>query len=113
VTTRFGCTDSTAAIIRINGVTESFIPSAFTPNGDGVNDVFLPIHLGEKPEAYEMSIFNRWGERLFYSTNPYEPWDGTYQGEIAKSDTYVYLIRVRSKYSANKKEFKGKVVILK
>ncbi|HEX4887197.1 MAG TPA: PKD domain-containing protein [Luteibaculaceae bacterium] len=112
VTTRFGCTDSTAAIIRINGVTESFIPSAFTPNGDGVNDVFLPIHLGEKPEAYEMSIFNRWGERLFYSTNPYEPWDGTYQGEIAKSDTYMYLIRVRSRYSAKKKEYRGRVNLI-
>lgn len=70
---------------------ELWIPNSFTPNNDGVNDVFLPK--GVEIENFEMLIFNRWGEHLFTSDNLETGWDGTFQGEIAKCDVYYYLIR--------------------
>jgi gliding motility-associated-like protein len=63
-----------------------FIPNAFTPNGDGINDVFLPRTLNLV--SYNMSIVNRWGEILFTTTNPQQGWDG----KNAQADVYVVII---------------------
>ncbi len=113
VSTEFGCLDSIEHVVIIGGVFEVYIPNTFTPNKDGVNDVFLPILLGEAPQSYELSIFNRWGERIFYSTNYKEGWDGTYQGADAREDVYVYHLKIRSRYNAEKKDLKGAIRMLK
>ncbi len=66
-----------------------FFPNTFTPNKDGVNDIFKPE--GEDVPYFNMKIFNRWGE-LIYETNDFNKgWDGSYQGTIAKSDVYVWI----------------------
>jgi len=67
-----------------------FIPNAFTPNGDGINDTFGVK--GEGISNYTLRIFNRWGEEVFTSENPKQQWDGTYRGKPAQSDTYVYKL---------------------
>lgn len=67
------------------------IPNVFTPNGDGVNDNFLPV----SPAAVEIMAFqvwNRWGQLVYENENPDLGWDGTQDGEPAISDTYVYRI---------------------
>lgn len=68
-----------------------YIPNAFTPNGEYVNDVFFPVVFGEITN-YKLLIFNRWGEQIFSTTNSYEGWDGTYQGGECQIDVYVYKI---------------------
>ncbi len=69
-----------------------YIPSAFTPNGDGVNDKF-----GVKAQNitdFNLRIFNRWGELVFESNNISDLWDGKYQGEaIASTDVFVYTVK--------------------
>ena len=65
-----------------------FIPVAFTPNGDGINDLFGVK--GEGIQRFTMSIYNRWGEEVFSSTNPKQQWDGTYKGKPAEGGSYVY-----------------------
>ena len=69
-----------------------YIPSAFTPNGDGLNDTWFPI--GDGWEEIEVLIFNRWGELIFESHNPKGFWDGTYLGKpiIVQNDIYVYKV---------------------
>lgn len=67
-----------------------FVPKAFTPNGDFVNDVFLPQ--GNGILAYELSIYNRWGARIFYTTDINQGWDGTYQGELQPPGMYSYIV---------------------
>ena len=67
-----------------------FIPDAFTPNGDGINDTFGVK--GEGIKDFTIRIFNRWGEVVFESHNPKQQWDGTYKGHPAQSDTYVYQL---------------------
>jgi gliding motility-associated-like protein len=70
-------------------------PNIFTPNGDKVNDRFVPQPLNAaRTEIKGVKIFNRWGELLFEvnNNNPDEQWDGTYKGKRVPQDTYVYVI---------------------
>ena len=68
-----------------------FIPTAFSPNGDGVNDVYRATVAGMKQFTY-MRIYNRWGQLLFNTGTPNKGWDGTYNGNSQPSGTYVYVI---------------------
>lgn len=67
-----------------------YVPNAFTPNNDGINDLF-EISSGAI-KSYEMKVFNRWGERLWSTTTSTEFWDGTYKGEPVQMDVYMYVI---------------------
>jgi gliding motility-associated-like protein len=72
--------------------TEVIIPSAFSPDGNGVNDFFLPS--SEFLTDYNMKIYNRWGELLFESNDLEKGWDGNYLNEAAQEGVYIYIIRV-------------------
>jgi len=68
------------------------VANAFTPNGDGVNDCFGIKYWGYIGE-FEMSVFNRWGLRVFYSRHSGDCWDGTFDGKPQPAGTYVYMIK--------------------
>jgi gliding motility-associated-like protein len=70
-----------------------FVPNAFTPNGDFINDFFKPTTLFMDQLPYEMFVFDRWGQQLFYTTNSIDGWDGMFKGQPAVQDNYMYLIR--------------------
>lgn len=67
------------------------IPNVFTPNGDGVNDIWLIDNIEMFPEA-EVYVFNRWGQLLYTSKGYTEPWDGNYRGHFVPAGTYMYII---------------------
>jgi gliding motility-associated-like protein len=68
-----------------------FIPTAFTPNGDGENELFRGTAVGIK--EYELIIFNRWGEVMFQSTDPTEGWDGNHpNGKEAIEGVYAWSV---------------------
>ncbi|MEM7372410.1 MAG: PKD domain-containing protein [Bacteroidota bacterium] len=69
-----------------------FVPTAFTPNGDGVNDVLFLR--GQNISEMTFTIFNEWGEVIFQSQAPDHGWDGSYQGSAVAPDTYIYVGRV-------------------
>ncbi|MGB0165390.1 MAG: gliding motility-associated C-terminal domain-containing protein [Luteibaculum sp.] len=76
---------------------ECWVANAFTPNGDGVNDVFRPVTLFV--EEYDFRIFNRWGKEVFSSTDPEEAWDGDEaKGIPAPIDVYVWKLVINSVY---------------
>ncbi len=75
---------------------EIFIPNAFTPNGDGKNDFFRP-HYEYSPTHFKMSIYNRYGQLLFSSSDPSIGWDGSIQGVQQPMDTYVWVISYTDK----------------
>ncbi len=91
---------SASDTVHLLECSELWIPNTFTPNNDGINDVFLPK--GIEIENFEMLIYNRWGEHLFTSDNLETGWDGTFQGEIAKCDVYYYRIRYTGKGRSGK-----------
>lgn len=85
ITDRFTLVVLTDAVIKV--------PTAFTPNGDGLNDWFGP--LGKVPEEYSMVIYNRNGETVFKSTSTYSKWDGMYRGKIQPNGVFIYWIQYR------------------
>ncbi len=87
------------------------IPNSFTTGNasPGLNDVFRP--LGLFIDSYTMRIYNRWGERLFETTNG-EPWDGTFQGELVPQGVYVYVIFVEGE-DGSKKKYTGTVTVIR
>ena len=68
------------------------IPTAFTPNGDGLNDLLRPAVSG-KLASYNMRIFERNGQLIFNSDNPFAGWDGTIKNKAQNGGVYVYLCR--------------------
>jgi gliding motility-associated-like protein len=70
-----------------------FIGNAFTPDGDGINDVFKPVLQGVLSEGYLFEIFNRWGEVVFRTNDVNAGWDGGFSGKPANIDTYVWIVR--------------------
>jgi gliding motility-associated-like protein len=68
------------------------MPNAFTPNGDGLNDVFLPKYKNGVEITFQMLIFNKWGEQIFSTNNITKGWDGTYKGVICPEDLYTWTI---------------------
>jgi gliding motility-associated-like protein len=96
VSTPNGCTDTASQIICIDPDVSIYVPNAFTPNGDGTNDNFIPKSIGIDPTKYELWIFDRWGNMIFYTDDMAKAWDGTVQGgggQICQIDTYVWKIK--------------------
>ena len=84
---------STSNYAEVIPPTSIFIPSAFTPNDDGINDTFGVK--GEGIQNYKMLIYNRWGEVIFSSTNPGEHWNGKFNNEPVENGVYVYEVFVK------------------
>lgn len=92
-----------------------FVPNSFTPNNDGRNDVFKPIGTAWMPGTYEITVFNRWGEVVFYSTDPEQPWDGSHQnGDFyVKDDIYIYKMKVQSAHGIAPEEYSGHIMVFR
>jgi trimeric autotransporter adhesin len=112
VSTAYGCTDSIVRLVRINDDYELYVPSAFSPNADGVNEVFLPMMSGVQLDSYKFYVFDRWGNQVFESTELYKGWDGTYKGDVVMEDVYVWKIELRTTEGV-KKRAQGHVSVLR
>lgn len=77
-----------------------FVPNSFTPNNDGLNDIFAPSIIGHK--TFEMTIFDRWSEVLYHTNDISRGWDGTYKGNPCKENTYVYMISTIDIFETNR-----------
>lgn len=86
-----GCPDTMINTIYLKPVTTVYAPNSFTPNGDGMNDVWLPQV--RDVYDYELIILTRWGEVIFQTDDQYAGWDGTFKGIQSPSDVYVYKLR--------------------
>ena len=71
------------------------MPNAFSPNGDGINDIYMAKTNHKSLIEFHAYIFNRWGQKLFEWTNPDEGWDGTYKGSPVKAGVYFVLVKAK------------------
>ncbi|MFP5039692.1 PKD domain-containing protein [Parasediminibacterium sp. JCM 36343] len=112
VSTDKGCfgADSVKVLVFNTGP-EIFVPSAFTPNGDGRNDVEIPIPVGLIKLVY-FSIYNRWGQLLYTTNQLNQGWDGNFKGEPQPPGTYVY-VTVGEDYHHKVFYRKGTVVLIR
>jgi gliding motility-associated-like protein len=111
VTSEHGCIDSVSKVVTITDDYSIYIPNAFTPNGDGQNELFGAKGTGIK--KYQLNIFDRWGELVFSSNDLAKGWDGTVKGNrIAQDGVYVWKVNVVSIFGSAK-EYKGSVTLIR
>jgi len=101
-----GCTATASVLVKV--LKEPTVPNTFTPNGDGINDTWNIQYLDSYPNA-TVEIFNRYGERVYFSHNYPIPWDGTYKGSALPAGTYYYIINPNS----GRKAISGHVTIIR
>lgn len=89
-----------------------FVPSAFSPNGDGSNDIFKPVFSEENISDYYFMIIDRWGKILYETEDIQEGWNGNYMDNICQQDVYTWVISYCDVFGKRKREF-GKVTIVR
>ena len=89
-----------------------FFPTAFTPNGDGRNDYFRPVYRCQLGQ-YKLSIYNRWGEFIFHTTDPRVGWNGLYNGSTAAMGTYVWVVEYIDELNLKKYNKTGTITLIR
>ena len=104
-----GCTRNFTVNVSVQSC-KDYVPNAFTPNGDGINDVFR-IPRGMKIQLEEFSIYDQWGNKVFTTTNRNSGWDGRFNGKDSYAGGYVYIIKGIA--DNKRKQLKGTVTLVR
>lgn len=109
------CSDTICYTVIIDDVLFTYVPNSFTPDGDGLNEGFMMSTNIDVITDFEMKIFDRWGQLIYETKDPYKPWLGSYQnsGEVLKSEVYAYRITYEIKGTDTRRELLGHVTLLK
>lgn len=107
-----GCMDSAENSVRITPDFMIYIPNAFTPDANGLNDGFRIYGEGIQKEGFEFRIFNRWGEQVFSAFDPEAQWFGDFNGKPVEGGVYVYSVLLKT-YNNKIKDYRGHVVVLR
>lgn len=105
-----GCSNSDDVFVKVYKGPTYYVPNAFTPNNDGLNDVFRVTPVGIKATEY-FAVYNRYGELVFKTNQLQQGWNGTYRGKNAVAGTYVWTIK-GTDYTGKTIEMKGSVILL-
>jgi gliding motility-associated-like protein len=112
VSNSIGCFANDTINVKVYFVPpDVYVPSAFTPAGDGLNDLFRPIALGIK-SLENFRVYNRWGELLYSTKQIGEGWNGKYKGQGQNAGTYVWEVEATD-YAGRKIRRKGSVILIK
>ena len=110
-TNNYGCTNVATATVQVDIEATLYIPNCFTPNGDGLNDIFKP--LGINITDLTLLVFDRWGLQIFETTDIDQGWDGTYKGTKCQEDVYVYKLQYTDIPKNKKHTLSGHVSIVR
>jgi gliding motility-associated-like protein len=106
----WGCQDTIIKTVVVDDEITLFVPNVFSPNDDGLNDVFQPVGAGI--DKYNLEIFDKWGVKVFSTTDFTKSWDGTYAGQAIKMETYIWKIAITSQ-SGYERKYDGTITILR
>lgn len=113
ISNQYGCKDTVYRTVVVEEELFVYVPNAFTPDGDGINDLFGPVVQGHDIKDFTFMIFNRWGELIFESHNIDSWWDGRYNGTLAQQDVYVWKLVLKRGSNTEKKQYMGHVTLLR
>lgn len=111
VTNAIGCTASNSFTITFPPLL--YIPNSFTPNNDGLNDVFMVQ--ASSVLSFEIRVFDRWGAEVYYSTNIEDAWVGDFRGNndtYCQNDVYVYVAKIKG-FNGEAQEYKGTITLVR
>jgi gliding motility-associated-like protein len=107
-----GCKGRDSIIVSLKKCIEGFyVPTAFTPNNDGKNDIFKPLIFGNII-SYRFSVYNRWGQLIFSSTDPQKGWDGNFAGQRQQQGAFVWMCQYQLE-SESPQVQRGTVVLMR
>ena len=109
----YQCENTFCDTVLIVDVFNLYVPNTFSPNGNGINDLFGPVVSESLLEDYEMWIFNRWGEIIYHTIRVEDFWDGTINSISAQQDTYVWRIKYKEANVPGLKEKTGHVNLIR
>lgn len=107
-----GCSDTLCKTVIVLEDLLIYVPNSFTPDGDNLNEEFIPYISGEKEDTYNLKIFNRWGNIVFESSDKNVGWDGNANGTV-KNDVFIWKIVVTDKINNEEHEYIGHVSVIK
>jgi gliding motility-associated-like protein len=107
----WGCRDTGTVKVDIDYAMDEFVPSVFSPNGDGKNDIFKVKSLRHQ-KLVEFRVFNRWGKEVYSNVDPNSGWDGTFNGVPQDPGVYHYLIRINVP-DGKAKVYKGDITLIR
>ncbi|MDQ2718480.1 MAG: PKD domain-containing protein [Bacteroidota bacterium] len=111
IKTAEGCVDTASINITAFKGSAVYVPTAFTPNNDGLNDIMRPHLIGIKT-FYYFTIYNRWGQKMFTTNKPNQGWDGVYKGNPIDAGSFVWVLKAVD-YIGKKYDLKGSFVLLR
>jgi gliding motility-associated-like protein len=106
-----GCEGNDTVNVRVVNQSTLFVPSGFTPNGDGINDVLRPVGIGYRKINF-FRVYNRWGQQVFYTVNFGEGWDGRIGGKEADLGTYFWQLSTVDRFGSDEK-LQGDAVLIR
>jgi len=112
-----GCKDSICLKVNVNQLFTFYIPNSFSPNKDGFNEFFIPKGVNIDEERYLMQIYDRWGKKVFETTDLYEGWNGSINGNIINEETtsnvFVYYFHIYENNTDIDHEYRGAIILIK
>ncbi|MEY4875253.1 MAG: hypothetical protein RL708_402, partial [Bacteroidota bacterium] len=106
------CKSYDTITVRVVDCQPVIFPNAFSPNGDGIDDVFKIMNIEDVEKINRLQIYNRWGELIFATNDKNQVWDGTFNGKLQELDTYVYYCEVTC-YGGSILKTKGDVILVR
>lgn len=113
VTNADGCQDTTENTLIVNSIFTIYLPNAFTPDGDGINEYFFAQGDAISDDEFSLVIFDRWGQVLFSTTEITTKWDGTYKSMAVPNGSYAWKVTAKDLYTNEFHEFLGHVLIIR
>jgi gliding motility-associated-like protein len=113
VTNTFGCSDSTSKLVTVHPQLQVFVPTAFTPDINGHNEVFYPVIAGFDITHYLFRVFDRWGIEVYSSNTPYKGWNGTFNDEPAQDGAYCWTLELKTITDQKIQRSNGSVILIR
>ncbi len=110
----YGCKDTVRHLLKVKDIFTLFVPTAFSPDNDGINDFFFVQGNGIDTDNFNLRIYDRWGELIWQTDNLFEKWDGTVKNGsyIVSPDTYIWLVTCKD-FDGNEHQKTGQVTIVR
>lgn len=112
VTDSFGCQKTAQKTVKVYSSCYLAVPTAFTPNHDGKNDLLYPLN-AIKADRLDFRVYNRWGQLIFHTNNWKQGWDGTYKGIQQASGVYVWFLSYVDRDTKQPRQMKGTAALIR
>ncbi|MBK6411220.1 MAG: gliding motility-associated C-terminal domain-containing protein [Flavobacteriales bacterium] len=108
-----GCADTIWKLVNVEDAFLVYVPTAFTPDGDGLNEVLNVVGNDIADHDFHFMVFDRWGEKIYDTTDRHAGWDGKMNGKVVKNGVYTWLLRAQSVYNGVNHDLQGHVTVVR